>query len=153
MSQQNTQVCPWCQMEITWDEELGPESNCPHCYNELSDYRTIAIPAKRDTAIAFDEEQDDDWYRYSRAAEKYLDAQDDVPECPQCQEYMVLAGETAVEANSFVQRPALETLPPFLTAPFRLDVFVCSHCFTVHQRLSQKDRAAIVRRLGEEQDD
>ncbi len=36
-------VCPWCQTEIVWDEELGPEKHCPHCDNELEGYRTISL--------------------------------------------------------------------------------------------------------------
>lgn len=31
-----TTVCPWCQTEIVWDEELGPEEECPYCSNPLS---------------------------------------------------------------------------------------------------------------------
>lgn len=38
-----TVVCPWCQTEIVWDEEIGPEEECPHCQNELNQYRTINI--------------------------------------------------------------------------------------------------------------
>jgi Zn finger protein HypA/HybF involved in hydrogenase expression len=144
------QVCPWCQMEITWDEDLGPETSCPHCYNELSEYRTMTIPVKRDaSAIPFDEESDDDWNRYTRAAEQYLDAQEEAMECPQCQEYMVHAGEQFVTEQYFQPKPSMAELGgPFLKAPFRMDVYVCSHCFTIHQRLSGKDRLAIVRRLG-----
>src|SRR5690606_22662013 len=99
-----TQVCPWCQTEIVWDEQLGPETNCPHCYNELTEYRTVNV--KRDSAIVFDEQPTDSWSRYTRAAEQYLDAQEDVPECPQCQEYMVLAGEQVVSEASFMARSA-----------------------------------------------
>lgn len=36
-------ICPWCQTEIVWDEEIGPEEECPHCHNELKGYRTINI--------------------------------------------------------------------------------------------------------------
>ena len=139
-------------MEITWDEELGPEANCPHCYNELTEYRTVSVPLRKDAAIAFDEESDDDWHRYTRAAEQYLDMQEEVPECPQCQEYMVHAGEQLVSVAAFAPKMPSPQLPPFLTAPFRLDVFVCAHCFTVHQRLVAKDKAALIRRLGEDQD-
>lgn len=31
-----TTVCPWCQTEIVWDEEIGPEEECPHCNNPLT---------------------------------------------------------------------------------------------------------------------
>jgi len=37
------QFCPWCDTEIIWDPELGPEEVCPHCLNELGDYRSIEI--------------------------------------------------------------------------------------------------------------
>lgn len=36
-------ICPWCLTEIVWDEEIGAESHCPHCDNELSAYRTIEL--------------------------------------------------------------------------------------------------------------
>ncbi|WP_054955941.1 hypothetical protein [Paenibacillus dakarensis] len=36
-------ICPWCQTEIVWDEEIGPEENCPHCDNELKGYRSISV--------------------------------------------------------------------------------------------------------------
>lgn len=38
-----TTICPWCQTEIVWDEELGPEEECPYCHNELKGYRTLSI--------------------------------------------------------------------------------------------------------------
>lgn len=38
-----TTVCPWCHTEIVWDEEFGPEENCPHCNNELNGYRTVTV--------------------------------------------------------------------------------------------------------------
>ncbi|MFB5267956.1 hypothetical protein ACE41H_14405 [Paenibacillus enshidis] len=36
-------ICPWCQTEIVWDEELGPEEECPYCHNELKGYRTLTV--------------------------------------------------------------------------------------------------------------
>lgn len=144
------QICPWCQMEIHWDEEIGPEPYCPHCLNELSEYRTISLPLTREAREG--PQSDDDWERYSRVAEQYLDAQEEVPECPQCQEYMVHAGEQLITETAFMPKTPLPHVPPFLKAPFRLDVFVCAHCFTVHQRLSERDRIALVRRLGEDEE-
>lgn len=35
-------ICPWCNMEIIWDEELGPEEECPYCHNDLKGYSDIA---------------------------------------------------------------------------------------------------------------
>ncbi|MGN8228170.1 hypothetical protein [Paenibacillus polymyxa] len=34
-------ICPWCNMEIIWDEELGPEEECPYCHNDLKGYSDI----------------------------------------------------------------------------------------------------------------
>ncbi|NMO96061.1 hypothetical protein [Paenibacillus lemnae] len=45
-------ICPWCQSEIVWDEEIGPEEHCPHCENELKGYRTISV--------GLDDEEDED---------------------------------------------------------------------------------------------
>ncbi|MEX2460279.1 MAG: hypothetical protein WD469_03085 [Paenibacillaceae bacterium] len=43
MEQNETQVCPWCAMEIIWDPEFGPEEECPHCLNELKGYRSLPL--------------------------------------------------------------------------------------------------------------
>jgi hypothetical protein len=43
MSQNEQQICPWCQMEIIWDPEFGPEEECPHCLNELKGYRSLPL--------------------------------------------------------------------------------------------------------------
>lgn len=43
-------VCPWCQSEIVWDEEIGPEEHCPHCANELKGYRTLNIALEDEDA-------------------------------------------------------------------------------------------------------
>lgn len=42
------QICPWCQTEIVWDEEIGPEETCPYCLNELGEYRTLQIELNRE---------------------------------------------------------------------------------------------------------
>ncbi|WP_308737499.1 hypothetical protein [Paenibacillus sp. AR247] len=54
-----TTVCPWCQTEIVWDEELGPEDECPYCHNELKGYRTLSIQLGADEEEAdVDEEHE-----------------------------------------------------------------------------------------------
>ncbi|MCM3703663.1 hypothetical protein [Paenibacillus macerans] len=50
-----TTICPWCQTEIVWDEELGPEEECPYCHNELKGYRTLSI------ALGSEEEFEDEY--------------------------------------------------------------------------------------------
>ncbi|SEN78121.1 hypothetical protein [Paenibacillus sp. OV219] len=59
-------ICPWCHTEIVWDEEIGPERNCPHCENELSGYRTLQIgmeleDEETDTVDSNEQEDDTDW--------------------------------------------------------------------------------------------
>ncbi|MNO61793.1 hypothetical protein D3C76_524510 [compost metagenome] len=58
----DTTICPWCQTEIVWDEELGPEDECPYCHNELKGYRTlnISIGSSEDELEDDDYSQDDD---------------------------------------------------------------------------------------------
>jgi hypothetical protein len=53
MNENEQQVCPWCQMEIIWDPEIGPEEECPHCLNQLTGYRTLPL----NSAV---EDEDDD---------------------------------------------------------------------------------------------
>jgi hypothetical protein len=61
MNQNEQQICPWCQMEIIWDPEFGPESECPHCLNELGEYRTLPLIHKdKDQEIAVVDEVEDD---------------------------------------------------------------------------------------------
>lgn len=48
MSTEEKQICPWCQTEIVWDPEIGPEAECPHCLNELGDYRSISLTVDED---------------------------------------------------------------------------------------------------------
>lgn len=43
MEENTEQICPWCNSEIIWDEELGPEKYCPHCDNELGNYRSLTL--------------------------------------------------------------------------------------------------------------
>lgn len=50
-------ICPWCLTEIVWDEEIGPESHCPHCDNELSAYRTIELGYDEDEVEADEHER------------------------------------------------------------------------------------------------
>ncbi|WP_169086880.1 hypothetical protein [Paenibacillus sp. PL91] len=50
-------ICPWCLTEIVWDEEIGPETHCPHCDNELSAYRTIELGYDEDEVEADEHER------------------------------------------------------------------------------------------------
>jgi hypothetical protein len=146
----NQQICPWCQSEIVWDEELGPESTCPHCYNELGEYRTMSIPIKRGEKpdIFEEDETNDEWHAYSNGVQELLDRQEEVPECPICQEYLVLAGRLTVTEREFAPNVPFPGALPFLKPPYRTDVFVCSHCFTFQYRLSEEDRMRTIRTIA-----
>ncbi|QJC51357.1 hypothetical protein HGI30_07220 [Paenibacillus albicereus] len=52
-----TDICPWCDSELVWDEEIGPEEVCPHCSNELGGYRTLRVGGAEGDA---DEQEDGD---------------------------------------------------------------------------------------------
>src|SRR5690606_37434646 len=56
-------VCQWGLSEIIWDEELGPETHCPHCENELGCYRTmqIGIENDEDNASVSRVEESEEW--------------------------------------------------------------------------------------------
>ncbi|MEK3881834.1 hypothetical protein [Paenibacillus sp. PL2-23] len=62
---QDKQICQWCLTEIIWDEEIGPETHCPHCENELGGYRSLQIGMNGD-------EGDDD-----SSASQHQDASED----------------------------------------------------------------------------
>jgi len=163
-----TIICPWCQTEIAQEEGAEPEKWCPVCENELGGYRTITVDLERnedvldeDTGMT-DEEDDFDWssfrkdlreksedqLKFENLAEKLLDEQDAVPECPHCREYMVEAGELEVADTRFRPRMISPEGPALLEAPFQLKVYVCPACFAVSHALSEKDRAEMVRRLA-----
>ncbi|MDF2924235.1 MAG: hypothetical protein K0R57_3149 [Paenibacillaceae bacterium] len=60
------QVCPWCQTEIVWDPELGPEETCPHCLNELKGYRSLKLTLNQsDGDLSLEEEDEDDHHHHN----------------------------------------------------------------------------------------
>jgi len=160
-------ICPWCQTEIVWDEELGPEPYCPHCDNELTGYRTISLdvdgPDNGDEADAEEDRgrrtvDDGDGFRRADArlmsigdkVDRIVDGQEEAPECPLCRTYMMEAGSQPGGGEGY--EPSVpETLgKAFLPGPFRVVWFVCPSCFTVQQRLSEQDRHFMLKRLAEE---
>ncbi|GKU75862.1 hypothetical protein [Paenibacillus sp. L3-i20] len=54
---EDRQVCQWCVTEIVWDEEIGPESHCPHCDNELGGYRSLKVGLDNDFEPDSDEDE------------------------------------------------------------------------------------------------
>ncbi|WP_235949831.1 hypothetical protein [Paenibacillus apii] len=172
----DTTVCPWCHTEIVWDEELGSEENCPHCGNELSAYRTVNISSEvledeeDDDEHEHEHGDEDLWgedgqdgivpvfnlldsYRDTYDLERYdsnvaaiLDEQAEVPECPQCHEYMLLAGTTLVKDFKAAVPAAVGV--PLLKAPVSLNMYVCPSCFQIQHSLAEEGREQWVRGIG-----
>lgn len=158
---QDKSICPWCQTEIVWDPELGPEEECPHCFNELSDYRSVSIgiPAHDVEADEDDEDEEaadgpaaaeelleDEEYRdpYGENVEQAIDRQEEAPECSGCRELMVLTGTRNLPAADFEPIVPYGLQKPVLNAPVRLNVYVCPSCFKVDTYLREEDRQAMV---------
>ncbi|HUC91765.1 MAG TPA: hypothetical protein VMS09_07030 [Paenibacillus sp.] len=166
-------VCPWCDTEIVWDEELGPEEFCPHCENDLKAYRTVSFSVDNDGGEAVEGRRaeaagipggrrgapmDDelDGYRHTSSRlllleeklERILDGQEEVPECPECREFMVQAGTQTIADERY--RPTLHEAvgQPLLPGPFQLVWYVCPSCFHTQNRLSSNDRDGFLKRLG-----
>ncbi|WP_055109021.1 hypothetical protein [Paenibacillus ihumii] len=172
-----TTICPWCQTEIVWDEELGAEEECPYCHNELKGYRTLNIQLGDEEE--FEEEADGDgpdadyWEEsdnahidairrvesfvagggdllaYESGVEKVLDGQDEVPECPHCREYMLHAGQQTISDSSFEPIVPKGMTAPLLSGTAKLNVFVCSACFSVSRFLAEEDRNTLIRKVSE----
>lgn len=152
-------ICPWCDTEIVWDEEIGPEKHCPHCENELSGYRTMQIGIDRDEDDQKDnwdeeeEEQQDDafhddandgfrqmnvsWLAAEATIRQITDSQDEAPECPACREYMLEAGKQSVTLQPTVHAV---TGNPVITSPFETVTYICPACFQTSTVLGPEAR-------------
>jgi Zn-finger nucleic acid-binding protein len=160
MQAKNDSICPWCQTEIVWDPEIGPEDSCPHCFNDLGEYRSIHLKVKQTgQQIVFDEDEedesdfaDDEVFTYEENVQLLLDRQEETPECPSCHQFMLFAGEQGISGDSF--KPAVrELLPrPIVQPPFRVKMFVCPSCFRVDTILSEEDRTAMIDMLKQKID-
>lgn len=169
------QVCPWCQTEIVWDEELGPEKVCPHCENELDGYRTVSFGVDRDDLPDGEDEEeqvtDDAAAARQRAFDEFgadsfrplnarlialegkleamLNEQEEVPECPSCREYMLETGRQAIGAEGFKPTVHAAVRRTILNPPFELVWYVCPNCSEMHSRLAPADREKLLSRIEE----
>jgi hypothetical protein len=159
------QICPWCQTEIIGDEA---EEICPHCLNELGDYRTITVRAQdlpeekemeAENGESPDEEQLDEeiwqmldeleegpelYEQFESKVEKLRREQEESLYCSHCQEKMLLAGEQKMTADTFQPLPRRTFLQP----PFSLNVYVCPACFHVQYMLAEENRMEMIQRLA-----
>jgi hypothetical protein len=164
LSDANKQVCPWCQTEIIWDPETGPEEECPNCFNELRDYRSITLTTGSDADSQEEDEEEDtdvedlrgdevfdeEEYRdaYSEKAEEIIDSQEEAPECSNCRELMLFGGTAHLSREHFVPvRPAAlgkDLLPDVL----ELNVYVCPSCYKTDTYLAESGRLRLTKVLG-----
>lgn len=155
MSEHSSTICPWCQMEIVWDEELGPEEACPHCFNELNDYRSLHVHLDGDDLKLSADGDDDDLTElsgYALSVRQRLEQQENVLECVRCQDEMVLAGSLRVEEGMFTPFVPSGQAPAFIKTPFRVDTYVCPSCFQVSSALSDEDKVRLVNEWSKTED-
>lgn len=173
-----TTVCPWCHTEIVWDEEFGPEENCPHCNNELSGYRTLTIgiddieeeeeaveeakqeviddddlwgDADKDSVVPINNtlNQFGDDYDLKKYEESVSAILAFQEEAPECTQCHELTILAGKQlVNSFEPSAPATLGRPVLTAPFSIHVYVCPSCFHVQHSLAQEDRIQLVRNLS-----
>ncbi len=163
MSHSEEQICPWCQTEIVWDPEIGPEPECPHCFNELGGYRSIQLTVKQTgQPIEFDDTDDEDedyesydefdenelqaMDEYEEGAQRVLDHQETAPECSSCQSFMLLAG-TQTAGSAFIPVVQKTAGAPILSEGYSTEVFVCPSCLRVEHILAEKDRLKLAQLL------
>ncbi|XEC93467.1 hypothetical protein AB6A23_19150 [Paenibacillus tarimensis] len=168
--EQQPVICPWCDSEIVWDEEFGPEEYCPHCDNELKGYRSVSLNLGRNgesDGIEFEDDEetsgftDDEQEGYRNTdltllaleekVERILNGQEEVPECPSCREYMLESGRQTITAEHGYEASVPEALgTSVLPTPFQLVWYVCPACCQMQNRLSMKDRDEMMKRLSGE---
>jgi hypothetical protein len=161
MSAKDEVVCPWCQTEIVWDPEIGPEDECPHCFNELKDYRSIQLTVKQTgQPLLLGEEADDEddlsavWDdtnepidSYSEKVLEMTDEQEEAPDCSSCNELMLLAGSEIQSKETYIPYVSKVLGAPMLKAPYTVNVYICPSCFKVEKYLSDSDRASMIDRI------
>lgn len=161
-------ICPWCQSEIHWDPEIGPEDMCPHCFNELGGYRSIQIgvdnqadtddedweeldePLDLDVADDNWDEESDEEDAYGKTVQACIDEQEEAPECLSCRELLLLTGERTVTQDEFAAHLPAVLGKQIVSTPFTLQVYVCPSCFRIEQVLADKDRMAMIEQLNRE---
>lgn len=168
-------ICPWCDTEIVWDPEVGPEDECPHCFNELGEYRSIKL-AERDENEHEDEgihdDDDEEWieeetepdfvldddyaedlvgavedeFLYEQSIKSCLDEQEELSECHVCREPMLRIGEQKLDGTYEPVIPQSLGIALLPHAP-RFQIFVCPSCFRMEYSLSGEERIVMINAL------
>jgi hypothetical protein len=164
-------VCPWCEMEVYDDPDREEKVMvCPHCENELGDYRhvnplksewfgelEIEQQSQQDAYADADEDEqevatdkgDPGWANYDQVARKLQDMNDDILACATCTENMVPVGEHTVQANDWKALTPDGWKKPLLSAPFRMTMWLCPACFRMEQTLCDEERDPLIRHWSE----
>ncbi|MDF2670804.1 MAG: hypothetical protein K0R67_3110 [Paenibacillus sp.] len=160
MNEQEALICPWCHTEIVWDEDLGPEEQCPHCLNDLGDYRSVPLTGEDEEEIEAEAEEHvgpsvsdasgDELYTmsaYEAASRLLLDRQEVLADCIACGQEMIHIGQIAT--GTIVQQPVSlqEWNHPLLDGKLPLDAFICPTCFRVDTKLTDPARVQFVKQL------
>ncbi|WP_240421437.1 hypothetical protein [Paenibacillus periandrae] len=165
MLQTHDHICPWCQTEIVWDPEIGPEEACPHCFNDLGKYRSLNLSVNgQESDLEEDDEEHDveddliddnnllDDYddeepegpdEYEEGVQRVLDTQIEVPECSYCHSFMLFAGTRTMESG-FIPAVPVGLNKPLLKAAYGSKVYVCPSCFKIEHVLDEEDRLAMI---------
>ncbi|GGH54153.1 hypothetical protein GCM10008014_22530 [Paenibacillus silvae] len=94
-------------------------------------------------------DEGNDLIQYEQGVEKQLDQQEEVPECPNCREFMILAGSQATSPDTFTPMAnAASGKGSVLSPPFTVLTYVCSGCFQVQYSLSEDDRLRLIQNLS-----
>lgn len=172
-SSNHSQVCHWCQTEIVWDPEIGPEKACPHCFNDLSAYRSLKLKIDQlDGEFSLEDEEEESFPHlqghdedddpevedllddytdeserddYAERVTACMDQQEYAPECSNCHELMIHAGTRHTEAASYQPTIPSALGTSFLEAPYALDIYVCPSCFKTDEYLTKDQKEAMIR--------
>ncbi|WP_410512164.1 hypothetical protein PaeBR_19330 [Paenibacillus sp. BR2-3] len=172
-----TTVCPWCDTEIVWDEEFGPEDTCPHCNNELKGYRTVNLSSddlgdeiEEDEAPEEASNDDDLWGHNDKDSvvpifntlDQFRDDYDlnryeasvsvvlaEQEEAPECPQCHELMLLAGTQSVTEFDPSSPSALgAPVLKSPFSIKMHVCPSCFHVQHSLAQEARIQLVRNLS-----
>jgi hypothetical protein len=127
-------ICPWCDAEIVWDEEIGPEEMCPHCFNDLGNYRSVSLDEPEVPKVV-QVETSGELLEFAR---KVLQEQEEWLLCGHCEEPMVHVGTQTLDESRFQARKWQGKV--ILQPPFSYEVFVCPNCDKLEQVLSLTDK-------------
>lgn len=146
------QVCPWCDTEIVWDEEIGAEELCPHCLNMIHEYRTLDVTLDESgeneemtghSVLPASTERPRNWEQFDKQVKLYMEGQTEEMECEHCREPMVATGEMEMERSRFLPRFPEFGGPPLLQPPFTVTWFLCPYCFATRNKLSPEAQSKV----------